>query len=854
MKKIFVFLFFLVSLTELFAGDVLVRVGKNFLSKQNLQEYMLENSLSDKVKGLEGLIRQELILGYAKEQGVKVADQEIVQYLQDEMGQSVDLEALRNMEMGQSQELKMIRRELKMMKAQEMIKSALDVDMKSLLQEFLLKSAKIDISYFVADWSLFDLPESFTYADLENFADDHYGMFDKIKKIKFDYTIVLKDEDKSADDLSFLFEDWQIGLQTYRKNVARQLAEDLASAWEDDIKPDRQIFSTDFIDSQHKIADFEQIDLHSVFASEKSCFMYEIPAGFLLIKKVKEKKVAYFSEEGDYQKVIQGYIDYVAKQDQSKSDPYKKYFDENLYSLTDKRVGVKVEYLKFDNLNYLQKLDLEAKTLTPELKEKVTKDTTLFFFVDKFALNKSSSVEQIRQRVSKGNLFGSVKDGDDICHYNTIVYNSAYLPSFEQAKNYLYDKVQMDKQKQKKYNLEKYYEKHFNKFQRPTQLGISGLLVKNEDFDTVEVQDVEIENYYLEYKADFSTSGKRRYDCIYLADAAKTNQKFVEYLHNIVNEDNFSYLKKCFGDKFAGLTGNFLDYFELDNELKKKINALSVGKISEPFYYKSGWIILEKGEDYKENYLTLEDAKPFIREKLIAKKQEECALQKAKELDKKVAWYGSLESYKDSEFYFQTKFHSITEPFEYLGNLMPYEGDFVKMYSRKKYDKVFKVPDGYAVFFLDKLYKSAILPFEEVKSEIVEQIENEKKEENARKFLSVFSENLNSDDFASSVFLSYLGNQKQLKNFSLDNKLPWTTQEENKQVFKLAMKGSLGVFRSAIYLSCGKYLVYRVDSRTILSKDEFNEKKNAYLNDELDKLSDLWLDEYRKKVMIKYYR
>ncbi len=854
MKKIFTFLFFLVCLSELLAGDVLVRVGKNFLTEQNLQEYMLENSLSDRVKGLEGLIRQQLILDYANQQGVQVANQEIAQYYQDEMGQSVDMAALRELEMGNSQELKMIRRELVMMKARELIKSNLEIDMKSLLQDFLLESAQIDISYFIADWSLFDLPESFTYSDLEDFADDYYSMFDRIKKIKFEYTIVLKDEDKSADDLSFLFEDWQIGLQTYLKNVARQLAEDLTSAWEDGIQPDRQIFSTDFIDAQQKIADFEQIDLQPIFQSKKSCFMYEIPAGFLLIKKARKKSVAYFSQDGDYQKVIRDYIAWVANLDQSKSDPYRKYFEENLYSLTDKKVGVRVEYLKFDNLNYLQRLDLEAKVLTPELKQNVIKDTTIFFFTDKFALDKSSLVEQIRQKVISNNLFGSIKDGDNIVHYNTIVYNSAYLPSFEQAKNYLYDKVKLDKQKQKKYNLEKYYEKHFNKFQRPTQLGMSGLLVKYEDFDTLEVQAVEIENYYLEYKADFATAGKRRYDCIYLEDVVKNNQDFVGYLYKTINDDNFPYIKKCFGDEFASLTGNFLDYPDLDNELKKRIDDLGVGKISEPFYYKSGWIILKKGEDYQDNYLSLEDAKPFIREKLIAQKQEECALQKIKELDQKVKWYGDLKSYKESEFYFQTKYHSITEPFDYLGNLMPYEGDFVKMYSHKKYDKIFKLPDGYAVFFLDKIYKSSVLPFEEVKPQIVEQIESEKKEENARKFLSVFTENLNSEDFASSVLLSYLGKQRQLKSFSLDNKLPWTTQEENRQVFKLAMKGSLGVFRPAIYLSCGKYLVYRVDSRSVLSKDEFNQKKNAYLADELDRLSELWLDEYRKKVMIKYYR
>ncbi len=854
MKKLFCFLFVFCLLGELFAGDVLVRVGKSFLTKQDLDAYLEENSLSDRVKGLEALIKQQLILNYAKEQGVQVADQEVLQYFKNELRQSLDLADLREMELADSQELKIVRRELTMMKARELIRSSLDVDVKALLQEFLLQSAKINISYFLADWELFDLPESFTYSDLEDFADERYGMFDKLKKIKFEYVIVLEDEDESANDLSFLFEDWQVGLQTYRKNVAKQLAQDLQKAWEDDIKPDRKIFSTGYLSSKQKIAEFEQVDLQPVFESDKSCFLYQIEGGFLLIKKADKKNVAYFSQEGDYAKVIKDYIAWVAKQDQSQLDPYKSYFEQNLFSLADKRVGVRIEYFDSNSLNYLQKLDLETKILSDELKEKVEKDTTIFFFLDRFAYDTRDLTQQIRKQVQRGALFGSLKDGDKICHYNTIVYNSSYLPSFEQAKNYLYDQVVLDEQKQKKYNLENYYKKHLTKFQRPLQLGASGLRVKFSDFDTVQVEDAQVENYYLEYKADFATAGKQRYDFIFLADESKTKQGFVDYLHGIIGGENFSYLKRCFGDKFTGLTGNFLDYGDIDSYLKDKINSLAVGQISKPFYYQSGWLFLKKGKEFESSYLDLEKAKEFIYQKLKAKKQKELAKQKIDQLNQKVGWYGNLKNYQESDFYFQTEFHSIDEPFSYLGNLMPFEGDFVKMYSRKKFNKIFNLEDGYAIFFLDKLYKSAVLPFEQVKAKIVEQIEMEKNEENARQFLKIFTNNLNGGDRTARKFLSYLGGQKSLPGFSLDNKIPWTTQEENRQIFKLAMKGSLGEFRPAIYLSCGKYLVYRVDSRTILSKKEFNQKRNAYLADELDRLSELWLEEYRQKVMIKYYR
>ena len=293
---------------------------------------------------------------------------------------------------------------------------------------------------------------------------------------------------------------------------------------------------------------------------------------------------------------------------------------------------------------------------------------------------------------------------------------------------------------------------------------------------------------------------------------------------------------------------------QIVGKAKDKINSLAVGQISKPFYYQSGWLFLKKGKEFESSYLDLEKAKEFIYQKLKAKKQKELAKQKIDQLNQKVGWYGNLKNYQESDFYFQTEFHSIDEPFSYLGNLMPFEGDFVKMYSRKKFNKIFNLEDGYAIFFLDKLYKSAVLPFEQVKAKIVEQIEMEKNEENARQFLKIFTNNLNGGDRTARKFLSYLGGQKSLPGFSLDNKIPWTTQEENRQIFKLAMKGSLGEFRPAIYLSCGKYLVYRVDSRTILSKKEFNQKRNAYLADELDRLSELWLEEYRQKVMIKYYR
>ncbi len=854
MKKIVCFLLIIGCFFELFSADVLVRVGKNFLTKQDLNVYMQENSLSDRVRALEGLIRQQLILDYAKEQGIKIANQEIIQYFQDELGQTVDLASLRKMRAEKSKSLALVQRELTKIKALDLIKSNLNVDVKAILQEFLLQSAKIDISYVLADWSLFDLPENFTYSDLEDFAEENYGMFDKLKKIKFDYAIVLDDEDKSADDLSFLFDDWQVGLQTYRKNVARQLAEDLASAWEDGIRPDRQIFSTDYIRASDQIADFEQVDLQAIFESDSSCFLREIPSGFLLIKKKDEKRVDYLSEDGDYQKVLHDYIAWVAKEDKSQLDPYRKHYEENFYSLADKRVGVKLEFFEFDSLNYLQKLELEERNLKSELLEKAQSDTTIFFFLERFFADKSDLTQQIRQRINKGVLFGSIKDGDKICHYNTIVYNSAYLPDFEQAKNYLYDNVELDEQKQKKYNLEKYYKKYFSKFQRPMQLGISGLLVRFADFDTVQIQDVEIENYYLEYKADFATAGKQRYDFIFLMDEPKIEQNFVKYLAEILNEDNFSYLKKCFGDDFAGLSGNFLDYDDLDIFLQEKIENLGVGEICEPFYYQNGWLILRKGENFSESYLSLEQAKDFIRQKLKKEKEKELALAKISELNDKVRWYNSLKNYQDSPFYFQTKFHSIVEPFEFLGNLMPYEGDFVKMYAQKKYGKIFKLDDGYAVFFLDKLYKSAVMPFEQVKSQIVEHIEVEKNEENARKFLGVFRENLNNGDYYAQKFLTYLGGLQSLENFSVDNKIPWTTSEENEQIFKLAMKGELAKFRPAIYLSCGKYLLYKVDFRTILSKEEFNEKRNDYLSGELNRLCERWLEDYRQKVMIKYYR
>ena len=852
-KSALSFLFLFLLIAHLFSDEVLVRVGKSFITKSQLNEYMRAKFLTDEVKGLDGLIRQQLLLDYAKEKEIEVANQEIIQYYQDELKQSLTLDDINRLRSQKSKELESIRVHLMTMKAREFIKENLEVDKKKILQNFLFENSRIDISYFIADRDLFDLPEHFTFLDLQNFAGEKYGFFDKLEKIKFKYTLVFENEETMNYDLSFLFPENQFDLFDYKKKTARQLAEDLRNAWEDDIPPDRIIFETGYLRKDQKIAHFDKIDLEPIFNSKQKCFLYEIPNGFLLIKKDGKEYVNFLSEEGDCAKVIREYISWVNLESKEETNPYKAYFKDSLFSLTAKRVGVKVEFFNPASLNYLQKLDLEAENLSAEVQAKVQTDSVIYLFLDRYITNEEDLAVTLRERINRGTLFGSFEFGERICRYKVLTYEPTFLPDFEQAKNYLYSNLQVDKLKQKKYDLKKYYDKYYSKFQRPMQLAISGVFVRISDFDTVQITDAEIENYYLKNKAKFSTAGKQSFEYIYLHDKLKTKRELADYLAEFLNEGNFSYVKDCFGSEFPSLKDKFLNYSNIDEIFKKRLNSLNSGEIDKPFYYKTGWFILKKGQILIDNYLSLEEAKEIIKTKLKMAKQDELAKEKINELDSKLQWYGNLKSYTDSPFYFKTDFQPITEPFESVGNLLPYEGDFVKMYAHKKYNKIFSTDDGYAVFFLDKLYKSSVLPFEEVKSGIVEQIENEKKEENAEQFLKVFVENLNQGDFSSREFLTYLGDLRTIQNFSPDNKLPWTTDEENLQIFRLAMQNELGFFKPAIYLSCGKYLVYRVDLKEIISKKEYSEKVDDYLADELDKMCDVWLDKYCQQVMIKYY-
>ncbi len=852
-KSVCSFLFLVFVIAHLFSDEVLVRVGKSFITKGQLSEYMRNESLTDEVRGLDGLIRQQLLLDYAKEKEIKVADQEIVQFYRNELNQSVTLDAVSKMRAEKSKDLEHVKSHLLTMKAREYIKENLEIDKKKIFQRFLFENSRIDISYFIADRDLFDLPEHFTYLDLQKFASKKYGFFDKLEKIKFKYTLIMDDEKGFNYDLSFLFPNNQFDLVDYKKKTTKQLAEDLRNAWEDDIPPDRTIFETDYLRKDQKIALFDEIDLKPIFNSDKKCFLYEVPNGFLLIKKDGKEYVNYLSDKGDCEKVIRDYISWENLESKEDANPYKSYFKDSLFSLTAKRVGVKVEFFNPDSLNYLQKLDLGTKELKDELLAKVKKDTTIYLFLNRYITDENLLAAKLREKINSGFLYGSFELDDEICHYNVLTYEPTFLPNFEQAKNYLYDNLQVDKLKQKKHDLQKYYEKYYSKFQRPMQVAISGVFVKFSDFDSLQFTDVDVENYYLMNRAKFSTTGKQNFEYIYIQDKLKVNSKLVDYLTDFLNEDNFSYVGECFGEKFSGLDDEFLNYSKIDEIFKKELNSLNNGEIGKPFYYKSGWFFLKKGQNFTDNYLSVEDAKEMIKKKLKSMTQEKLAKAKIDEFDSKLQWYGNLKSYTDSPYYFKTEFQPITEPFALVGNLLSYEGDFMKMYAHKKYNKIVQNSDGYAVFFLDKIYKSAVLPFEEVKSEIIVQIENEKKEENAEEFLKIFVNNLNQGDYSSQEFLSYLGGIKTLQNFSPDNKLPWTTDEENLQIFRLAMQGDLGSFRPAIYLSCGKYLVYRVDLKEILSKKEYAEKKDEYLAQELDKLCDIWLDDYSQQVMIKYY-
>lgn len=202
MKLVFTLLVFFVALSPL-PAQVVAKVGHNYITYNQLFEEIefTDDQLSFTSRrelALNRLIRNELILGYAQENGISVSELEVESYFVNQFNDhprfTNDDGRFDYMKFDEQKKLPLIKnilsdmeRELIILKTETIIKSQLEITDDKLLEKYIIENAEIDIGYGIISEEQADLPDTVNPYHAYEFYEQNKELFldDKQLHLRF---------------------------------------------------------------------------------------------------------------------------------------------------------------------------------------------------------------------------------------------------------------------------------------------------------------------------------------------------------------------------------------------------------------------------------------------------------------------------------------------------------------------------------------------------------------------------------------------------------------------------------------------------------------------------------------------
>ncbi|MBC7361405.1 MAG: peptidyl-prolyl cis-trans isomerase [Candidatus Aminicenantes bacterium] len=397
-----------------------------------------------------------------------------------------------------------------------------------------------------------------------------------------------------------------------------------------------------------------------------------------------------------------------------------------------------------------------------------------------------------------------------------------------------------------------YFEKNKAKYRMPERREGKYVFLKTDDLKKeITVSDSEIEKYYKENINQFKEPAKTRVSRIYLPYTETDKKQVLDQAQSLKNRlssgEDFGNLAKTHSKDDKAKNGGdwgYYDWQSLAAEEVQAINKLEPGQISEVVDLGNAAVILKVTEKMPEITRSLAEVKAVIQNALIEQKARNKASDRMEKLAKIAKKARSLEqaARREGLNVQDSGLLKNGDPLAGVDSSGAFSQTLFQLKEKEISSPVFTY-EGVGLIQLIRIDPEHQATFEEVKTQVVEDLIKERKKELTKEKLSSlkYGQATNWEDFAKNNNLEY----KRVEAHKRGQYL--SLIDDTKEIDRLAFSLPLNQTSEPFEVSDG-YAVVRVLERKEVSREDFEKVKADEMAKALNQAQETFLFSYLQKV------
>ncbi|MCD4795787.1 MAG: peptidyl-prolyl cis-trans isomerase [Candidatus Cloacimonetes bacterium] len=861
-------------------SEQLMEEMKNYKGNSGYSYHQKRNS------ALNDLINKQLLVIYAKKNGITVVNSELEAFFIEELGTHEKFQTNGRFDYSKFENFKLtskgkkiireMRKEILLNKIKAVIINSFNLSDSELLHQYFAENTEIDLNYATIDLEDANVSVDILMEEADYYFERNRYKFQSEKKVKLNFFIIFDDdviEDaqpfidermrNSISDETELSDFEMLKLRTeIEQEEIKKLSLKKAIQLKEMLKYNEPIscpmLETPYLSINDKPGKLPSDIIPLAFEMKENQLSDPIDIGngqlvFMVddIKKIKYKNEILIANRA--------WKDFILKQkNKYNSDDYREYFETHIDKfIIPAAVITKIEFSKpalfstVNRKNYRQKImelieeniynDYE---LTQIIEEYNLKGTIEIIYLDMFE-NDDVIDNTIAGKINNQQSCGFISTGSSTVFYKINSYFPEFIPRYKNIQSQLNNFIEITRKDSVDYR--EYYESHKRDFRTPDSLRIGGVIIPvNISFADLQAE-LTKGNIFKEYQkniAEYYREKSVKFEYIYTT---------IKGCAEIVKEQaesgiDFSLLQFCFGEDYNLEQNTTIAYKELPEKIQNALSVTLIDSFTKSVQFGEGWFVFHKTGNYNAGVIPFNEIKSELARNALMKKADKIAFKKAKAIFDSTTYFSQLSKYVEADRIFQTSYQDTELPFEELGSIDKYKKDLMRIWKNEKFSSVIKTNEGYAVIFILRKKSSKTLSYEESLSKIEEIYEAKKRFETAKTFVSSIKTKIAAGADPDSL-LFYLSGWKSEFDLTLNSKIPGV--EFSKIIMEDILKREAGYYSPVIPINEDQLLFYYISRLKRPHQNDFYVIKESYKNKILNREYKKWIQQYRAKIDVK---
>ncbi len=861
-------------------SEQLAEEMKNYEGKPEYSYHQIRNL------ALNDLINKQLLMIYAKKNGIMVVNSELEAFFIKELGTHEKFQTNGSFNYSKFENFKLtskgkkiiraMKKEILLNKTKAVITNSFDISDSELLHQYFAENTEIDLSYAIIDLEDVNVPVNISIKEADHYFERNRYKFQTEKKVKLKLFIIF-DDDFIEDVQPFIDERMRNSIsdetelpdfemlklrkafeQEEIKKLSLEKAIEIKEKLENDEPISYPILETPYLSMNDKPGKLPSVIIPMAFEMKKDQLSDPIYIGngqlvFMVddIKKIKYDNELFIANRA--------WKDFVLKQkNKYNSDDYREYFETHIDKfIIPAAVITKIEFSRPGLFSKVNRKDYQQKIMKL-IEENIYNDYELMQIIEEYNLKGTIEIiyldmfenndvidNTIADKINNQLSYGFISTGYSTVFYKINSYFPEFIPRYKNIQSQINEFIEITPKDSVDYK--EYYDSHKRDFKTPDSLRIGGVIIPvNISFADLQAE-LTKGKIYKEYQKNITEYYRERsvkFEYIYTT---------IKGCAEIVKEQadsgiDFSLLQFCFGEDYNLDQNTIIDYKALPEKIQNALSITLMNAFTKPVQFGEGWFVFYKTGDYNAGVISFNEVKSELARIALMKKADRIASKKAKAIFDSTTYFSQLSKYVEADRIFQTSFQDTDMPFEKLGSINKYKKDLMRIWKNEKFSSIIKTDEGYAVIFILKKRSSKTLSYDESLSKIEEIYEAKKRFETARTFVSSIKTRISAGADPDSL-LFYLGGWKSEFDLTLNSKIPGV--EFSQLIMEDILRREEKYCSPVIPINEDQLLFYYISRLKRPYQNDFYAIKEIYRNKILNREYNKWIQQYRAKIDVK---